>query len=403
MSNQGIQPIQGLAKRQMRMIYLVDCSGSMSIDGKMDTLNIAMAKAQGEIRKVAEGNPQANVMVQTLRFSSGASWTTPEPVPVSSFQWQTMQADELDRTDPGWAREMRQQLVAAGAHGGKFKIGLQWFDRNDLDLHVVCPHGHEIYYGSKESPCCGGWLDVDMNVKGETDSPLEHIVFGHTESGATRDLAPGDYKISVVYYSKYAGASSDFRVIVDFDDQPYSNYEETISTRTKTKIIDTITVADDGSIGGAGGTVPGGTGPGGNTDLGAAFVCLGEALKSPPHPRRAIPPLVVLLSDGEPTDDFEGPLAALDSLGWAQKAQRFAIAIGRDADPEVLTKFTGDRNKVLDANNPERLATLIQWCSTQVLQSSLTAGGEGSGPASFMPPPPPPGSGSSDGAGDVSW
>jgi uncharacterized protein YegL len=149
--------------------------------------------------------------------------------------------------------------------------------------------------------------------------------------------------------------------------------------------MDTITVTDGGSLAGAGGT-----GTGGNTDLGAALACLGQALKSPPHPRRAIPPLVVLLSDGVPTDEFEGPLAALDSLGWAQKAQRFAIAIGRDADPEVLTKFTGDRNKVLDANKSERLATLIQWCSTQVLQSSLTAGGGDSGPASFMPPTPPP-------------
>jgi len=242
-----------------------------------------------------------------------------------------------------------------------------------------------------------------MNVHGETDSPVEHIVFGHSQSGATREVAPGDYEISVVYYSKKAGASSDYRVLVDFDDQSYSNYEGTVSTRKKTKIVDTITVTDDGSIGGAGVTGAGGTGPGGNTDLGAALTCLGDALKSPPHPRRAIPPLVVLLSDGAPTDEFDGPLAALDSLGWAQKAQRFAIAIGRDADPEVLTKFTGDAAKVLDANNPERLATLIQWCSTQVLQSSLTGGSGDSGPGPVMPPPPPPGGGSSDGAGDMSW
>lgn len=386
----SIQPIDGVARRQMRMIYLVDASGSMSIDGKMDTLNIAMASAQGEIRHVAEANPHANVMVQTMKFSSGAAWTTPEPIGVSSFQWNSIQADVLERSDPGWAREMRQQLTQAGAHGGKFKIGLSWFNRNDLDLHVVCPHGNEIYYGNKKVSCCGGWLDVDMNVQGETSSPVEHIVFGMTEGGSQTEITPGDYHISVVFYGKHESNECDYRVLIDFDGQTYSSHEGNISGTGKSKIIETITVGDGGGISDA----SAGSGAGGNTDLGAALDLLGESLKSPPHPRRAIPPLVVLLSDGEPTDDFQTALRKLETLTWAQKAQRFAIAIGSDADRQVLSEFTGDSQRVLEANNPEQLATMIQWCSTQVLQTSL------SGNQADVPPPPP---AISDSSGETTW
>ena len=37
-----MDPIAGVARRQMRMIFMVDASGSMSVDRKMDTLNLAM-------------------------------------------------------------------------------------------------------------------------------------------------------------------------------------------------------------------------------------------------------------------------------------------------------------------------------------------------------------------------
>lgn len=386
-----MDPIAGVARRQMRMIFMVDASGSMSVDRKMDTLNLAMAKAQGEIRQVAAGNPHANVMVQTMKFSSGASWTTPEPVAVENFQWQTMQADELSRSDPGWAREMRQQLNQAGAHAGKFKIGLQWFNRNDLDLHVVCPHGTEIFFRNKKARCCGGWLDLDMNVSGESTEPMEHIVFGHTADGQDTDIAPGDYHIQVVYFGKHGNEQrSDYRVLVDFDGQTHSTHEGSISKSKDKQIVDTITVGDSGSISPNGG----GFGTGGNTELGKALDLLGEALKSPPHPRRAIPPLVVLLSDGDPTDEFEAALNNLNQVKWAEKAQRFAIAIGQDVDRTMLTQFTGDSQRVLDANNPEQLATMIQWCSTQVLQTSLTGGGN------EMPPPPPTVTNSS---GETTW
>ncbi|MFZ9946495.1 MAG: vWA domain-containing protein, partial [Vulcanococcus sp.] len=75
---------------------------------------------------------------------------------------------------------------------------------------------------------------------------------------------------------------------------------------------------------------------GGITAMGEALHLVAEALQSPPMEERALPPVLVLISDGQPTDDFEAGLADLMRRPWAQKAVRLAIAMGHDADLEVL-------------------------------------------------------------------
>ena len=98
---------------------------------------------------------------------------------------------------------------------------------------------------------------------------------------------------------------------------------------------------------------------------------------------RALPPVLVLLSDGQPTDDFSGGLKELLDLPWGKKAVRVAIAIGKDCDREVLQKFIGHPElQPLEANNPEALVKCIKWASTVVLQAA-------SAQVSDAAPPPP--------------
>ena len=85
--------------------------------------------------------------------------------------------------------------------------------------------------------------------------------------------------------------------------------------------------------------------PGGFTDLGAALGLLGGALSVDAIEERALPPVLVLISDGQPTDDFDTGLARLMRQPWAQKAVRLAIAMGHDADLEVLQQFIGPEPK----------------------------------------------------------
>ncbi len=69
----------------------------------------------------------------------------------------------------------------------------------------------------------------------------------------------------------------------------------------------------------------------GLTDMGKALKMVAEQLKMPPMSERALPPVLVLVSDGQPTDDFDEGLQALLALPWGKKAVKIAIAIGEDA------------------------------------------------------------------------
>ena len=114
---------------------------------------------------------------------------------------------------------------------------------------------------------------------------------------------------------------------------------------------------------------------GGITAMGEALELVAGVVQSPPIEERALPPVLVLISDGQPTDDFDAGLAKLMREPWAQKAGRLAIAMGHDADLEVLQHFIGPEpsgggkspRRPLQASNATTLAQYIQWASTAVV------------------------------------
>lgn len=109
---------------------------------------------------------------------------------------------------------------------------------------------------------------------------------------------------------------------------------------------------------------------GGLTSMGKALELVASQLKIPPMTERALPPVLVLISDGQPTDEFESGLSAIMELPWGKKSVRLSIAIGRDADMDILQRFIGNKEiKPLSANNPEQLIKYIRFVSTEVLKS----------------------------------
>jgi uncharacterized protein YegL len=104
----------------------------------------------------------------------------------------------------------------------------------------------------------------------------------------------------------------------------------------------------------------------GVTDLGAALKELNEKLSRKSFlsaPSASVAPVLMLLSDGQPTDDWQGGLALLKNNNWYKSAVKVAIAIGSDADTDVLAEFTGNAETVITAYTPEVLKAMIRKVS----------------------------------------
>jgi uncharacterized protein YegL len=104
----------------------------------------------------------------------------------------------------------------------------------------------------------------------------------------------------------------------------------------------------------------------GGTDLGAACRELTKKLDKSQFlnaPGGSAAPVMLLLSDGEPTDDFQQGIAALKQNKYYKQCIRLACAIGDDANLDVLAEFTGSKESVLRVHTPEALKKWIRVVS----------------------------------------
>lgn len=87
-------------------------------------------------------------------------------------------------------------------------------------------------------------------------------------------------------------------------------------------------------------------------------------------------PAIILLSDGGPTDNFENGMKTLKANSWFNNAIKIAIAIGDDADNDVLKQFTGSLEAVIKVHNLDALKKMIRIIaitSSQIGSKSTTA------------------------------
>ncbi|MBX8484089.1 VWA domain-containing protein [Pseudomonas cichorii] len=81
----------------------------------------------------------------------------------------------------------------------------------------------------------------------------------------------------------------------------------------------------------------------GATPLGGALRLASQLIEDKDTvPSRAYKPVIVLVSDGYPNDEWEAPLAQLQNGERSSKATRFAMGIGADADVSMLGDFAND-------------------------------------------------------------
>lgn len=96
-------------------------------------------------------------------------------------------------------------------------------------------------------------------------------------------------------------------------------------------------------------------------------------------------PVLIFMSDGGPNDDWERPLRNANAHNkWFQRARKIAIAIGDDADKDVLRQLVGNVEAVVQANDLNALKNLIVRVSvsaSMMASSSRMVGDEADGGA----------------------
>lgn len=91
-------------------------------------------------------------------------------------------------------------------------------------------------------------------------------------------------------------------------------------------------------------------------------------------PSRAYRPTIILVSDGQPDPGWEKPLSSLLASERASKAQRFAMAIGADADHDVLRAFLADpESRVFEAQQAREIRKFFKWVTMSVAARSRSA------------------------------
>lgn len=116
---------------------------------------------------------------------------------------------------------------------------------------------------------------------------------------------------------------------------------------------------------------------GGLTSLGAALSSLNEKLSRKSflgdNPMGYLAPGIIILSDGDPTDDWQRPLAELRKNNWFKNAIKVAFAVGDDANKSVLAEVCGSNEAVVSIEDPQKIRQYIKFVTAAVSKTGTTS------------------------------
>ena len=117
----------------------------------------------------------------------------------------------------------------------------------------------------------------------------------------------------------------------------------------------------------------------GSTAMGAALRILVESIEhdlilNTPTQHGDYRPLVFLLTDGEPTDNYREPLKRLKALRGSQKPTIVALGCGSGVNTAMLHEVT-DNVFLMHTVAPEAIRAFFKWISGSISQTSRALGG----------------------------
>ena len=117
--------------------------------------------------------------------------------------------------------------------------------------------------------------------------------------------------------------------------------------------------------------------PEGLTFMGDAFLELSKKLSRNSFlnsPSLSYAPVIFLLSDGTPNDNWQKGLKTLQENKWFQYGLKIALGIGSEVDMDVLRAFTGNDELAVQAKTADQLRELVKLLavtSSQIGSRSL--------------------------------
>lgn len=90
----GLLDNESIPRRKMILFFVIDTSGSM-VGSKIGSVNDAIENVLPMIGEISDENPDAEINVAALEFSTGTRWLYDEPKGAKDFIWQKVEADGL--------------------------------------------------------------------------------------------------------------------------------------------------------------------------------------------------------------------------------------------------------------------------------------------------------------------
>ena len=116
----------------------------------------------------------------------------------------------------------------------------------------------------------------------------------------------------------------------------------------------------------------------GVTSMGAAFKELNQRMSRNSFlnsPSLSFAPVIFLMTDGYPSDDYKEGLRELQANSWYKFGLKAALGIGQEANDNILAEFTGSKDTVVHAYSGGQLAQMIKIIavtSSQIGSKSMT-------------------------------
>lgn len=166
------------------------------------------------------------ILVENRHAGNFVTLTAPkDPSCRSPFRWDNGFAWSYDGNVTDSIRE-RVKKAGGNVDNAAMRISLSWFNRDDLDLHVIEPNGNQVCFHNK----CGK-LDVDMN------NGFGTVVRDAVENVSYRSdqILDGTYKVVVDNYNRREAVDVgfDLEIVVNGETHQFS-YEQPVGRQTPT-------------------------------------------------------------------------------------------------------------------------------------------------------------------------